>query len=125
MSEKEQIQDKQIQELRKWCGWKLVKQKRIINPDTDREFLELSHWVDPEGDEWGTDKPIELNELFKWAVPKPLDLNPDVRKIQSITFDFGRCSIIDIEGKEYFGENKDPALALFQAIYQVIKESKQ
>ena len=63
---------------------------------------------------------VTLNNLFKYAVPKSPDYNPDVRLIQSITFSCDECFIIDIEGIEHFGESKDPALALFWAIYDMI-----
>jgi len=68
---------------------------------------------------------IDLNNLFKWAVPKLSGLSlttfytPDFKAIEHYE------AWVDIKGRENEVMNKDPALALFWAIWKVIKEDKQ
>ena len=92
----------QINELWEWCGFR-----------TDKDPL---WWVN---DEVAIPKHlfnVDLNNLFKYAVPK-----------------FEQCCIESMGGGHYGarvslgdtlgqGEGKDPALALFWAIYEVMKD---
>lgn len=102
--------DKELQEFWRWCGFEIFEQDtrfehqvlyRLSPTDTWKHLGEVR---------------LDLNNLFKYAVPRPPSYNPDVRMIQSITFDYGQCRIIDVMGEEYIGENEDPTQALYQAI---------
>ena len=62
----------QIKKVLEWCGWKEVQEKRLINEGSAEEFVEDSHWEDPEGGQWSIDKEPDLNNLFEYAVPKLL-----------------------------------------------------
>ncbi len=66
---------------------------------------------------------IDLNNLFKYAVPK---LYKDKEWLYSIKFTYnypngGVTCEITTEKYLYMGQGKDPALALFWAIHEVIK----
>ena len=84
----------------KWCGWGYMPGIGLISPDGED--------IVP---------PIDLNSLFKYAVPK-LDV---------VTIDFQSNSYmawVVYKGKSCITHDKNPALALFQAIMEVIKENK-
>lgn len=60
---------------------------------------------------------LTLDDLFQWAVPKLTD--PD---IGLCLLDNGTWNVdIEHKGISFIGEDKDPAIALFWAIYKVIK----
>lgn len=67
-------------------------------------------------EDWQLVPPTDLNNLFKWAVPK---LKRGVQLTQ--TDDGWQC---DIGLGDIVVCDKDPALALFNAIYKLIKEDK-
>ena len=75
-------------------------------------FDESQGWLSPDG-VWGNDNPpIDLNNLFKYAVPKLVKWimgnNPN-----------GEIKVIVYTEKNFFKSlDKDPALALFWAIYK-------
>ncbi len=71
---------------------------------------------------WHFTRPsIDLNNLFKYAVPKVLEGGRDINL--GNTSSGWACIIIDGNG-ETCNEDKDPALALFWAIYPILKEAK-
>lgn len=102
---------------------------------TDKEFWEWcgfwfdsDSWHEPSEPHWHTpDKmaikelpPIDLNNLFKYAVPKI----PKLKRIfmSAPTEDtITKGWIVDVEsgGFSYLGSNEDPAQALKQAIVKV------
>lgn len=119
--------DEQIKEFWEWCGFEYK--------ETDRKYALLYNgeiiyfW-------WKSDYtacpnlPIDLNNLFKYAVPKLRDLSED-NALQDIEFHWQGINISDIvecnlifDEAQFDGEGKDPALALFWAIYELIKEVK-
>jgi len=115
--------EEQIKELWEWCGLEPIKRE-----DSD----EVVRWDLPNGGFRFYAPDIDLNNLFKWAVPKLTETYAELRVI----FTYGsvmNCSLYRF-GKLYsrkknfqwirIGEqsDKDPALALFWAIYKVIKE---
>ncbi len=71
--------------------------------------------------------PIDLNNLFKYAVPKLIDNYGGIllvlpqRDIKS-----WECKILNTPRDEAtFGYGEDPALALFRALYSVLKEASK
>ena len=74
--------------------------------------------------------PIDLNNLFKYAVPKARGLSED-NTLKDIEFhwqgsnitDLVECDVI-LDNDEYPYECKDPALVLFWALWQVKEISK-
>jgi len=77
--------------------------------------------------------PIDLNNLFKWAVPKlftwslgkgwELCSDTEIRATGKVE---AHVQLIGFNNKEFIGDasDEDPALALFWAIYKVIEEEK-
>ena len=120
----------QIKEFWEKCGFTL---EELHSLESDEPYFVLhkpdgeqyNYWI---GKSWDNEipvrklyPPIDLNNLFKYAVTKSPEYTPDIRLIQHIDFDYGRCSILDVMGEEYVGESQDPALALFWAIWECIK----
>uniref|UniRef100_A0A6M3L2Q5 Uncharacterized protein n=1 Tax=viral metagenome TaxID=1070528 RepID=A0A6M3L2Q5_9ZZZZ len=83
---------------------------------TNKQIKEFWEKLSPTPDDWRMYEiwlysgypPIDLNNLFKYAVPK-LDQSRYYKALSSIFY--------------YDAIKEDPALALFWAIYQVIKET--
>ena len=103
--------EEQIKELWEWCGFGIDG---------------VGIWHCPDGiTELGGMPKVTLDNLFKWAVPKVIDME---KFIKLETTAQGRYIVkiypnvlVEAEAKEY---REDPALALFWAIYKVIKEQK-
>ena len=105
----------QIKEFWEWCGWKFKLGKQ-------EEFgsSELSVWIPPNGYDgviYLCPPDIDLNNLFKYAVPKLLRLR-DVGFIKWDGFRDKNKYTIFSNGKR-FADTDDPALALFWALWQV------
>ena len=96
--------EEQIKEFWEWCG-----QKR----ENRSEYGRLPDWGYP---------PIDLNNLFKWAVPKLYECSLSLSGMQPNELYW--CAEVSLRENDLTTEeyNKDPALALFWAIYKVIKE---
>lgn len=102
----------QIKEFWEWCGVKL---------DDDGSF---KWWYLPDGSHLplGEEPALDLNNLFKYAVPKvrycdvtKIDtLNRSEEYVASVRYGEGTV------GNTGYGRSKDPALALFWAIWEVI-----
>ena len=90
----------QIKEFWEWCG--LIKIKR--------------GWKFSNGDVlFDADPSIDLNNLFKYAVPK--------LEAHWIRFSGLSCTIrVWEDGREYYKQSEDPALALFWAIWEIIQK---
>ena len=101
---------------------------------TDKEFWEkcgfeyLHHsyadraiYATPDGSTWIEERdfpPVDLNNLFKYAVPKLTD--PDIQFFQ---LDNGSWEVsIEYKSIHLTGADKDPAIALKKAIEQVWEE---
>lgn len=98
-----------------WCGFTT---KPFAPQYATPEEPDPVYVFDPEGNSVSNFPPIDLNNLFKYAVPfliKKLGNISTLRLLLIWAFDvvFPRDS-----------ELKDPALALFWAIYEVIKGEK-
>ena len=98
----------QIKELWGWCEFKF-KLSASENPH---------YWIDPFGRAMAKLPPIDLNNLFKYAVPKRIrqyeDKGEHTASVWNKLFITWVHSMV--EG------NSDPALALFWAIWEVIKK---
>jgi len=91
----------QIKEFCEWCGFR--------HTESPNEFIRRNWWTNPEHLCESHLPPIDLNNLFKYAVPK---------------LESWDCIIdwaIDMINAYADGRTlKDPALALFWAIYEVV-----
>ena len=109
----------QIKEFWEWCGFKYVRVDDIPWHKKPEDYLTNywyanNHWVYPDGSKNKDAPPIDLNNLFKYAVPK---LHNDYKiwltyfpEFDTYNAQIGDSSI----------SLKDPALALFWAIWEVI-----
>jgi hypothetical protein len=113
----------QIKEFWEWCGF-----KKLDNPTADVKWA----YCYPDGNLYSFKSfpPIDLNNLFKWAVPKLI--NKDGQGgVAFRQYPDGLMCVIALESQTGFDEHKifradkDPALALFWAIYKVIKEGHE
>jgi hypothetical protein len=129
----------QIKEFWEWCGWKKLSGLSYsgcelwLNPCEQFDLGEPVCFDNgepmyrlPKADTEMCLPPIDLNSLFAYAVPKLAEfyswINIDhvhkpIRYIVTISNGF--------LGKVYKYSGNDPALALFWAIYSVIKEVKK
>lgn len=96
--------DEQIKEFWEWCGQVTVRRVRSHEPGS---FRDQAYYPT-----------LDLNNLFKYAVPN-LEI-ACVRLMGTINRRFEGFASIDLN-KIGQVEHKDPALALFWAIYEVIK----
>ena len=90
-------------EVWEWCGY--------IRNDND------GCWKHPDGNNRTYLPQVTLNNLFRYAVPKVgyvILSNWNKKKLPT-------ASVFDGEGNCFMSSDKDPALALFWAIYKVIK----
>jgi len=62
--------------------------------------------------------PIDLNNLFLYAVPKLDYAEVGVDAVHRDMEDYANAEAV-LDGQPYYGKHKDPALALFWAIYKV------
>ena len=103
----------QVKEFWEWCGLDL----KGYHCDGDGQFVKYigsNRWI------WHL--PIDLNNLFKWAVPKVNSSGYYVNLSQTIyKIDGWHCKVW-ADDAEIYGKSKhsDPALALFWAIWEVI-----
>ena len=115
----EQPTDEQIKEFWEWCGFKQIERDRVKFSLGSGDIYRLV-WIHPTGlYEEDNLPPIDLNNLFKYAV-QPNEY------ITEVSFVKGECQIatrgLNNKGVQYFvGRDEDPALALFWAIWEVIK----
>lgn len=106
--------EEQIKKLWEWCG---IEEK--LEGDTGVRYYHYpNHLCDIQL------PPADLNNLFKWAVPK-LQFKGFVINLVAMEFASFRIHVLDITtSKEWHFEKDeaDPALALLLAILQVIEE---
>ena len=113
--------DEQIREFWEWCGFKYSHSARSKNFYTGALGRNVRFYSYPDGDV-GEIPPIDLNNLFKYAVPN----------VKWIQLSVGHAGLyiaqvrLYSDNKESFKkalcEDKDPALALFWAIWEAINE---
>ena len=111
----------QEQNFWEWCGLYQSEQQ-----------IHTGWWHYPDGSIQHGFPPIDLNNLFKYAVPKLAETKKRIEySIDFSILDWGK------EANHYFailqgshqllgtGEDKDPALALFWAIYKVMEVTNE
>ncbi len=116
--------DEQIKEFWEWCGFKhdvpfpeYAKRKDISHP----ERFTKEQWYIP-GDYCGKIPPIDLDNLFKYAVPKALKIIderghcPPIMKLFQLWYDELVTQTGDSSNVE------QAARALFLAIYEEVKQ---
>ena len=116
MDKSKEPTEAQIKEFWEWCGLQLFDHPRIglvwLNIDKSLTFL-------------GDKLPIDLNNLFRYAVPrlaKGIELTVSLHKIHGGLWS---CILTTYKGDIATVEARynDPALALFWAIMEVIKSN--
>ena len=120
--------EEQIKELWEWCGF-------TCTGDPKGETWHHPDW-ELCGKDWWNIPHLDLNNLFKYAVPK-LTENGKYPYLKAIEIEPAMCDELNftcylyyealhddgfVEREESQGYSSDPALALFWAIYKVIKE---
>jgi len=106
--------NEQIKEFWEWCGFEYKIPSDYGLPCCD-------WWQYPDGIQSSNSPPIDLNNLFKYAVPK-LDYC-DITKPETPKGWWVSSVRIEVNNRIVFGHkiDKDPALALFWAIWEVMK----
>jgi len=97
----------QLREFWEWCGFELV------------AGVAVPYWLYPDGRPItrSDDVPrLDLNNLFKWAVPKLTGCHLYAHREKGI-----RMWTSYVNGETIEATDDDPALALFWAIWEVIK----
>ena len=112
----------QIKEFWEWCGFK----SRLVwsDPADIVPRHQFTVWDYPDGSgvtqNLSVNPPIDLNNLFKYAVPKLHRKEGNVAIVSHITEEEGWHYSAKIGAGRISVEDKDPALALFWAICQVM-----
>lgn len=108
--------DEQKREFWELCGFKIV-----VHYVKHSEF-----WEYPDGELHPTYPPIDLNNLFQYAVPKLKEgLDYPQETIGFPTERYKCHRFLQMWVYSIAIQGKDPALALFWAIYKVLKEAKK
>jgi hypothetical protein len=112
----------QIKEFWEWCGFKRLPQgNRYYHFELTTKVMD---WQAPTGETMPYLPRIDLNNLFKWAVPKLQQTGREVGIIAREASGF-EAKVLHISPQwSSIGRDEDPALALFWAIYKVIKEEE-
>ena len=115
--------DEQIKEFWEGCGfehkpetqakWQTLVEASNTVPDIWRDY---AVWIAPTGEEWLSLPNVRLDNLFKYAVTR---LRADYRNWKSgLMLDLLHRWLDDWDK----GEEDDPALALFWAIYELLNQ---
>jgi len=102
--------EEQIKEFWEWCGWKQYGQPHLPVPN----LVDLFHWALP-----------KLTEGGKYPYLKAIEIEPAMCDELNFTCYLYYDALHDdgfVEREESQGYSSDPALALFWAIWKVIKE---
>lgn len=129
MTQDREPTEEHIKKLWEWCGFKAIKHKDCYARQTEHgksHLEEICCYTFPDGTRGHAFLPdLDLNNLFKYAVPKLID------KYGGLLFVLPQSDISSWECKilnkpndtATFGfDEKDPALALFLAIWELIKD---
>lgn len=107
--------DSEIREFLEWCGF-----EEIVNYNNYNHL----YWKAPDGWEYPIIPVIDLNNLFKYAVPKVRYISlvkPDGKSTYSASARNGVGIVGDVG---YCFDNEDPADTVFWAIHKVMKGVK-
>ena len=107
--------EEQQREFWEWCGFTVKPLGDYRNGVFVPRHLRLL-WVYPDGKEDFYPPPIDLNSLFKWAVPKFISKEA---KNDLATYPIRAWNKLFRLWYEEMKTTKDPALALFRAIYTI------
>ncbi len=119
--------DAQIKEFWEWCGFKqLDKGNRSFHYERGQRVMD---WMPPDKEEWFESVKslpgIDLNNLFRYAVPKlgyrirAITIYPPI--IAPPVCDKCYMEITLCDGQTIESIEETPALALFWAIWEIIK----
>lgn len=134
MSENKEPTDEQLKKFWEWCGFTHIEYLRCsCHPDQ-----KFHYWHDPKGQFFADIPALDLNNLFKYAVPKlqelgwmariqfsPLRDNDTGKQLYDWT---GYASLFYVKSDKTLASKHDtkeainnkPELALFWAIWEVI-----
>ena len=103
--------EKQIKRFWEWCGFNFAGDEGYVGFPNGT--------LHPIGDT----PPVDLNNLFKYAVPKLMKTNQWVGMISTQMSKGTQYTFVVYKSGDIIGDsdNTDPALALFWAIWKVIK----
>ena len=107
--------EEQVKEFWEWCGF--------TRSNSQNNYIAGRVWHYPNGtEEWNFPIPIDLNNLFKYAVPIVYKAGLQI-VFQCLSTSRYDCYIADPYERKSTKTitNTDPALALFWAIREVIK----
>lgn len=110
--------EQQVSEFWKWCGF-----TRSTHPlatyyeNRPRESVEVSCWVTPTGETIPCGLPdIDLNNLFKYAVPKAI---VKICQIFKVDIQSAYKTLFSWWLDKMFNETNDTIEALFWALWQI------
>ena len=122
--------NEQIEEFWEWCGWNWE-----VSPPNICELGSIRYYhLAGKESRFDGYPDVDLNNLFRWAVPKMdyAEINYDYRQSEVLgkgykethsDFIYSASVSLDVYDEKHADvENIDPALALFWAIYEVIKQ---
>ena len=125
----------QIKEFWEWCGLIHINNPIPIEAANSCEAIAidkpLNGWYCPDYAK-GTSKLIsfketpiiDLNNLFKWAVPKLEEIGLDIELKRTIEPKWRVIISNYTDRPPTMGDDDNPALALFWAIWKVVKEEQ-
>jgi len=113
--------NEEIKKFWEWCGFTILKEK-----EWDLRRRARIGFIYPNGGRYTRLPSLDLNNLFKWAVPKVVRVHGIGRKIQvrlisgwgDSSGDYG-VEIIGMGKRLSLAFSQDPAIALFRAIQKV------
>ena len=107
-------------EFWEWCGL-----LHYVSP-LEKIKYEDNYWITQSGTVLTAMPSIDLNNLFKYAVPKLIDRYGGILLIlPQSDIKSWECKILNSPGSEAtFGYGDSPALALFWAIYKVMEAER-
>ena len=104
--------EEEIKRFWEWCGFYYRKDKDPL----------ASFWETKDGRAWGYELPrIDLNNLFKYAVPKIEEIGLDIELKRTIEPKWQVIISNYTDRPPTMGNDDNPALALFWAIYKVVE----
>ncbi len=109
----------QVKEFWEWCGFKKEAVNTFVNGKWTPTPSAGYSWRYPNGREECYPPPIDLNNLFKYAVPK---VKEHYKALSTPGYYCSPMPLFEDWIYEWLFYGKDPALALFWACYKALKE---
>ena len=110
--------EEQIKKFWEWYGWRRVPEgKKAFHYECCQKVM---NWYAPDNQErsYKSLPPIDLNNLFEWAVPNTIK---EIMEKWKITYNQARRKLVRWWLEEMERVNQKDELALFWAINKVIK----